>query len=83
MVTLERLETKIDQVLSAIQGRDLTKQYLSARDVALMTGLDHRTILNRSNLSRNDRRYIPSVTMGSSRKYFERKVILRLFNMES
>lgn len=80
---LDEINQKLGQLLSAVSGRDLTKQYLSARDVALMTGLDHRTILNRSNLPRDDRRFIPSVTMGSSRKYFERKVILRLFNMEN
>lgn len=83
MQTLERLETKIDQVLSAIQGRDLSKKVLKAKDVALLTGLDHRTILNRSNLPPNDPRYIPSVTLGSSRKFFERKVIMRIFNLEN
>jgi len=82
MEQIARLENKIDRVLAAISGRDLTKKVLSAKDVAILTGLDHRTILNRSNLPQSDRRHIPSVTFGSSRKYFERKVIMRIFNME-
>lgn len=82
MEDLVRLENKLDRVLAAISGRDLTKKLLSAKDVAFLTGLDHRTILNRSNLPQTDRRFIPSVTFGSSRKYFERKVIMRIFNLE-
>jgi hypothetical protein len=77
-----RIEAKLDQVLAAIQGRDLTKKVLNANDVALITGLDRRTILNRSNLPPTDRRHIPSVTFGSKRKYFERNVIMRIFKLE-
>jgi hypothetical protein len=82
MENLTRLEQKIDLVLAAIKGRDLTKKILTAKDVSFLTGLDHRTVLNRSNLPASDRRYIPSVTFGSTRKYFEKKVIMRLFNLE-
>jgi hypothetical protein len=78
-----RLESKIDQLIATMNGRDLKKKVLTAKDVALLTGLDHRTIINRSNLPPSDRRYIPSVTMGSTRKYFERKVIMRLFHLEA
>jgi hypothetical protein len=46
-----------------------------------MTGLDHRTILNRSNLDPDHPRYIPSLRFGSRRKYFERKVIERMFKV--
>jgi hypothetical protein len=79
---ISRLESKIDQLIATINCRDLKKKVLHAKDVALLTGLDYRTIINRSNLSPTDRRYIPSITMGSSRKYFERKVIMRIFNLE-
>lgn len=68
--------------MSAVRGRDVSKRYLSARDVEMLTGLDHRTILNRSKLPQTDRRHIPSLTLGSTRRYFERTVILRLFHLE-
>jgi hypothetical protein len=82
MTDITRLESKIDLIIKQLSGRDVTKKYLTARDVEALTGLDQRTILNRSNLPNYDRRFIPSVKMGSNRKYFERKVILRLFHLE-
>lgn len=75
-----RLEQKIDLLLN----NDLitsSKKYLTAKDVQHLTGLDHRTVLNRSNLNPDDPRFIPSIHFGSRRKYFERKVIERLFHL--
>jgi hypothetical protein len=79
---LVRIESKLDRVLSVMNGRDLTKKILTAKDVSILTGLDHRTILNRSNLDPSDCRFIPFVTFGSKRKYFERNVIMRIFKLE-
>ncbi len=79
---LLRIESKLDQLLSAVRGRDVSKRHLNARDVELLTGLDHRTVLNRAKLPVSDRRHIPSLTLGSSRRYFERSVILRLFHLD-
>lgn len=82
MNNINRIEAKLDKLLAAIHGKDLRKKYLTAKDVSLITGLDSRTILNRSNLHPSDRRYIPSTTLGTTRKYFERKVIMRVFKLE-
>lgn len=82
METYKRIEAKIDKILAAVHGKDLRKKYLTAKDVSLITGLDSRTILNRSNLHPADRRYIPSTSLGTQRKYFERKVIMRVFKLE-
>lgn len=79
---IARIESKLDIILSRLGVRDITKKYLTARDVQLLTGLDQRTILNRSNLKPSDHRFIPFVQLEGNRKYFERKVILRLFHLE-
>lgn len=78
---LAQINAKLDVILHALSVRPDRQQYLSAKDVAALTGLDHRTILNRSNLKPDDSRFIPSLTFGSRRKYFERKVIERLFKL--
>lgn len=80
--TLERIETKLDLLLNSNSNRINEKKYITAKDVQSLTGLDHRTILNRSNLDQDNPRYIPSIQFGGSRrKYFERKVIERIFKL--
>ena len=79
---LQRIETKLDLLLKTQKNKPSDKCYLTARDVEQVTGLDHRTILNRSNLDPDDPRFIPSIRLGSRRKYFERKVIERLFHLK-
>lgn len=76
---LQRIEEKIDAISQTLQARPDRKKYLTAKEVGALTGLDHRTILNRSNLDEADPRFIPSMRFGSRRKYFERRVIDRLF----
>jgi len=78
---LHRIEAKIDLLLDAIRATPNKQKYLAAKEVAQLTGLDHRTILNRSNLAPDEPRHIPSLNFGSRRKYFERKVIERLFKL--
>ena len=78
---LHRIEAKLDSLLEAIKATPNKQKYLSAKEVAQLTGLDHRTILNRSNLPPDDLRHIPSLRFGSQRKYFERRVIERLFEL--
>jgi len=78
---LLRIEAKLDTILHTLATRPDRQKYLTAKDVEKLTGLDHRTILNRSNLSRDDPRFIPSLRFGSRRKYFEVKVIDRLFEL--
>lgn len=78
---LTRIESKLDLLLKAQKSKPTDRRYLTARNVEQLTGLDHRTILNRSNLSPEDPRFIPSIRLGSRRKYFERKVIERLFHL--
>lgn len=80
----ELINKKIDLLLELQKNKALKskQQYLKASDVAEITGLSDRTILNRSNLPKDDPRYIPSLKMGSRSKYFERKVIERLFHFD-
>ncbi len=79
---LNRIEKKLDLLLNTNANRINKKRYLTAKDVQDLTGLNTRTILNRSNFSVDHRRYIPSIQFGGSRrKYFERKVIERLFRL--
>lgn len=80
--TLNRIEKKLDLLLNSKAHRINDKRYITAREVEDLTGLNHRTILNRSNLDENNARFIPSIQFGGSRrKYFERKVIERIFHL--
>ena len=80
--TLERIESKLDLLLNSNKHRINEKRYVTAKEVEDLTGLNHRTILNRSNLDDQNPRFIPSIQFGGSRrKYFERKVIERLFRL--
>ena len=79
---LERIEKKLDLLLNSNSHRINSKRYLTAKDVQDLTGLDNRTILNRSNLDDQHPRFIPSIQFGGSRrKYFEKKVIERIFRL--
>ena len=78
---LDVIENKLDLLLDSDLAKINTKKYLTAKEVEALTGLDHRTILNRSNKDRHHHLYIPSVQFGSRRKYFERKVIERIFHL--
>lgn len=80
---LDLIEAKLDTIIHKLDARPDRQKYLTAKDVGELVGLDHRTILNRSNLDSDDPRYIPSLKLrGSRRKYFERKVIERLFSVD-
>lgn len=79
---LKRIENKIDLLINSKKHRINDKRYITAREVEDLTGLNHRTILNRSNYEPGHPRHIPSLQFGGSRrKYFERKVIERLFRL--
>lgn len=81
--TLERIEKKLDILLNSKKHRINEKRYITAKEVEDLTGLNHRTILNRSNLDDQNARFIPSIQFGGSRrKYFERKVIERIFHLK-
>ena len=80
--TLERIEKKLDVLLNSNKHRINEKKYITAREVQDLTGLNHRPVLNRSNLDEDHPRYIPSIQFGGSRrKYFERVVIERIFKL--
>ncbi|REL24811.1 hypothetical protein DYD21_16760 [Rhodohalobacter sp. SW132] len=81
--TLDRIETKLDLLLNSNKHRINEKRYITAKEVEDLTGLNHRTILNRSNVDDQNPRFIPSIQFGGSRrKYFERKVIERIFRLK-
>lgn len=75
--------TIIDLLLNSNKHRINEKRYITAKEVEDLTGLNHRTILNRSNVDDHNPRFIPSTQFGGSRrKYFERKVIERIFRLK-
>lgn len=50
----------------------------------MIYGVNSKTLLNRSGLPASDIRYIPSLKLkGGRRKYFERKLLDRLFIVTS
>lgn len=78
---LDQFDAKLNTVLDRLGAAPNPQAYLTAKDVGRLVGLDARTILNRSNLDTDDARYIPSLRFGSKRKYFDRRVVVRLFRV--
>jgi len=80
---LEAIESKLDELLlnlDRIKAQD--RRYIDAKEVGEILNLDHRTVLNRSNLDPENLRFIPSLKLrGSRKKYFDRRVIQRLFSV--
>jgi hypothetical protein len=79
-LNLSTIEAKLERLVTALEAKRTEKRYLTAKEVGALTGLDHRTILNRSALDPADPRFIPSIRFETKRKYFEKKVIERIFN---
>ena len=70
----DTLEMIYDEV-----GGDSDRQYIDAEEAGEILRLSRKTVLNRSNLPKDDDRYIPSLNVsGTNRKRFDRKVIERL-----
>lgn len=80
MKTIATLESKIDVIIRSLNVKPDRSRYMTAQDIQSEYGIDQRTVLNRSNLSVIDKNFIPSLRIGGRRKYFERKVIERLFS---
>ena len=78
---LEALDAKLDTLIASTGKAPDGQKYLTARDVGRLVRLDPRTILNRSNLNREDALFIPSLRFGGKRKYFDRRVVERLFRV--
>lgn len=77
--TIATLEAKLDFVLDSILVKPDKSKYMTAQEIQKEYGISHRTVLNRSNLLPSHKKYIPSFRTGPRRKYFERRVIERLF----
>lgn len=59
-------------------------KYITAQIAEKVYGINAKTLLNRSGLPTSDVRYIPSINLkGGRRKYFERKLLDRLFTLTS
>ena len=78
---LDAIDAKLDALIFHGGASPDSQRYLTAKDVGRLTGLDPRTILNRSNLGQDDSLYIPSLRFGGKRKYFDRRVVERLFRV--
>ncbi|WP_440999833.1 hypothetical protein [Fodinibius sp. SL11] len=77
--TIANLESKIEFLLRAYQSKPDKSRYITAQDIEADFGIDQRTVLNRSNLPPAHKQFIPCLRVGGRRKYFDRKVIERLF----
>lgn len=78
MNTQKELMDKLSKLL-----RDSDSKYLSSKQIETIFGIPSKTILNRSNLPHSHQRHIPSLRLkGGRKKYFERKVIERMFEVE-
>lgn len=77
--TIANLESKIEFLLRAYQSKPDKSRYITAQDIEADFGIDQRTVLNRSNLPQTHKQFIPCLRVGGRRKYFDRKVIERLF----
>lgn len=61
---------------------DSHAKYLTAKQVEIVYGIPRKTVLNRSNLPSANKRRLPSVRLkGGRKKYFERKVMDRMFQI--
>jgi len=78
--TIANLESKIEFLLHAYHSKPNNTRYITAQEIEADFGIDQRTILNRSNLPPAHKQFIPCLRVGGRRKYFERKVIERLFS---
>lgn len=69
----DKLKTK------TVNNTSITK-FITAQTAEMIYGVKAKTLLNRSGLDATDLRYIPSLNLtGGRRKYFERKLLDRLF----
>ena len=79
----EELKGLLLEILQAVKASKGSK-YLTAKQVEEEYGIKSKTVLNRSNLPANHKRHIPSVNLKEGRqKYFERKLLDRLFIVTS
>jgi hypothetical protein len=75
----EKLVKELKAILKMAQI-DPNARYLTAKQIETLYGIPAKTALNRSNLKSTDPRFLPSVRLkGGRKKYFEVKVIERLF----
>ncbi|MDR8390427.1 hypothetical protein NC796_04685 [Aliifodinibius sp. S!AR15-10] len=79
--TIAILESKMDFLLRAFNAKPDKSRYMTAQDIEAEFRILQRTVLNRSNLPPAHKQFIPSLRVGGGRrKYFDRKVIERLFS---
>jgi len=79
----EELMARLEALLEQAKFQP-TSKYLSAKQVEAEFGVPQKTILNRSNLPASHKRHLPSVRLkGGRKKFFERKVINRFFEVQA
>ena len=80
---LKEISLKIDAITALVKG-DRKSKYLTANQAEKEYGISSKTLLNRSNLSATDTKFVPAVRLnGGRKKYFERKMLDRLFTITS
>ncbi|MCW9706840.1 hypothetical protein [Fodinibius salsisoli] len=79
MATIAILDAKLDTILNKLNAEPDKSKFMTAKEVEALIGLHHRSILNRSNLPPKDKNFVPFHRFGTRRKYFERKVIEKIF----
>lgn len=67
--------------MSNYKTKKYKSKYITAQQAASIYGVSAKSILNRSLLPTSDPKCIPFLKFGGRRKYFERKVIDRMFQI--
>ena len=83
MSNKDKFLSQLEELLERAKINPNSK-YLTAKEIELIYGVPQKTVLNRSNLPATHRRHIPSVRLkGGRKKYFERKVVERFFELQN
>ena len=79
MNELELIHKKLDAILAHLNISTLPAKFMTAKQVESHYGISAKTLLNRSKLPQDHKRYIPALCLkGGRKKYFEKKVLDRI-----
>ena len=83
MNDLEIINRKLDAIMAHLGISTAGSKFMTARQAENHFGINAQTLLNRSKLDPSHKRYIPTVRISGGRnKYFEKKVLERLLELD-
>ena len=79
MNELELINKKLDAILAHLHISTQPAKFMTVKQAETQYGISAKTLLNRSNLPHNHKRYVPALCLkGGRKKYFEKKVLDRI-----